>query len=61
MMLSQTQLQRALRRAHTIVASGDYDEDCVRRLLAGLEAELKDTPAEPIFVEALQDLELLAR
>jgi hypothetical protein len=58
-MLSQTQLQKVLRRAHGIVTSGDYDEDCVRRLLDGLEAELKEAPAEPIFVEALQDLELL--
>lgn len=60
-MLSQTQLQKALRRAHSIVTSGDYDEDSVRHLLDGLENELRDAPAEPRFAEALQDLELLAR
>jgi hypothetical protein len=60
-MLNQTQLQKALRRAHTIVTSGDYDEDCVRRLLDGLEAELKGAPVESRFAEALQELEHLAR
>ena len=60
-MLSEMQLQKALRRAHAIVTSGDYDEDCVRRLLDGLEAELKEAPAEPRLAEALQELEHLAR
>jgi len=60
-MRSQTQLQRALRRAHTIVASGEYDEDSVRRLLDRLEDELNQAPAEPKFVEVLHDLESSTR
>lgn len=60
-MLSQIQVQKALRRAHTIVTSGDYDEDSVRRLLDGLENELREGPADPKFTEALQDLASFAR
>jgi hypothetical protein len=60
-MLSEMQLQKALRRAHAIVTSGEYDEDSVRRLLAGLEEQLMEAPAEPKFAEALQDMESLAR
>jgi len=59
-MLSQTQLRTALKRARTI-ASGDYDEDAVRRLLAGLEDELADVPLEPTFAEALEEIESLTR
>ena len=43
-MLSQSQLRTALKRARDIATSEDYDEDEVRRLLAGLEDELKEAP-----------------
>jgi hypothetical protein len=59
-MLSQTQLRTALKRARTI-ASGDYDEDAVRRLLAGLEDELAEVSLEPTFAEALEEIESLTR
>lgn len=60
-MLSEMQLQKALRRAHAIVTSGEYDEDSFRRLLAGLQDQLKEAPAEPKFSQALQELESFTR
>ena len=55
-MLSQSQLRTALKRARAIATSGDYDEDAVRRLLAGLEVELKDVSTEPTFAQVLQEI-----
>ena len=43
------------------MASGEYDEDSVRRLLDRLEDELNQAPAEPKFVEVLHDLESSTR
>jgi len=60
-MLNSIQLQNAARRARAIAASGHYDEDCVRRLLEGLEEEFKEASAESKLAEALQGIEHLAR
>ncbi len=60
-MLNDAQLQKVLKRARTIAASGEYDDDCVRRLLQGLEDELKEARLEPTLAEVLQELEHLTR
>jgi len=57
-MLSTIQI-RQIKRARAIATSGEYDEDCVRRLLQGLENELKEAAAESPFAEAIN--EYLAR
>lgn len=60
-MSNPTQLLKALKRARAIATSGEYDEDCVRRLLQGLEDELKEAAAESPLAESVQGLEFLAR
>ena len=60
-MLTPSQVRTSLKRARMIAASGDYDEDVVRRLLLGLEDELKEVSLEPVFAEALQEMETFSR
>jgi len=60
-MSNPVQLVKALKRARAIAVSGDYDEDCVRRLLQGLEDELKEAAVESELAESFQGLDFGSR